>query len=90
MILFYEVCVMEDKEPNVLNIPKLNEYKAMETKLYGEIMKSCRFYHNKLTLISILGILELVSQEIKDLDKTDFKNIDNEIIHNRDLLNQLL
>jgi len=82
--------MMEGKEPNILNTPKLNEYKAMETKLYGELMKACRFYHNKLTLISILGILELVSQEIKDLDKTDFKNIDDEIIQNRDLMNRLL
>jgi hypothetical protein len=81
---------MEEKEPNVFNSPKLNEYKAMETKLYGELMKACRFYHNRLTLISILGILELVSQEIKDLDKTDFKNVDDEIISNRDLLNRLI
>jgi hypothetical protein len=77
---------MEEKEPNVFNSPKLNEYKAMETKLYGELIKACRFYHNKLTLISILGILELVSQEIK----TDFKNVDDEIISNRDLLNRLI
>jgi hypothetical protein len=81
---------MEEKEPNVFDSPKLIEYKALETKLYGELIKSCRFYHNKLSLISILGILELVGQEIKDLDKTDFKNVDDELISNRDLLNRLI
>ena len=81
---------MEEIEPNVLDSPKLVEYKAMETKLYGELMKTCRWYHNKLSLISIVGILELISQEIKDLDKTDIKDIDDEIISNRDLLNRLI
>jgi hypothetical protein len=81
---------MEDKEPNVLNSPKLIEYKAMETRLYGELMKSCRFYQNKLTLISILGILELVRQDIRELDKTNIKNVDEDIISNRDLLNRLV
>ncbi len=81
---------MEEKEPNVFDSPKLVEYKALETKLYGELTKTCRFYHNKLSLISIVGILELVKQEIKDLDKIDFKNVDSDIISNRDTLNRLL
>lgn len=81
---------MEDKEHNVFDSPKLIEYKAMETKLYGDLLKSCRFYQNKLSLISILGILELVSQEIKELDKTNIKNVDEELISNRDLLNRLI
>ena len=81
---------MEDKEPNVFDSPKLIEYKAMETRLYGELMKSCRFYQNKLTLISILGILELVRQDIRELDKTNIKNVDEDIISNRDLLNRLV
>ena len=81
---------MEDKEPNVFDSPKLFEYKAMETRLYGELLKSCRRYNNKLSIISIVGILELVSQEMKDLDKTDFKDIEEEIIHNRDSLDRLV
>ena len=48
----------------------LKEYKNIETKLYGELMKTCRRYTRDLNLISILGILEIVSQETKDLDKT--------------------
>jgi len=81
---------MEEKEPNVFDSPKLLEYKAMETRLYGELLKSCRRYNNKLSIISIVGILELISQEMKDLDKTDFKDIDEEIIPNRDSLERLV
>ena len=82
--------MMERKETNVFDSPKLIEYRAMETRLYGELLKSCRFYQNKLSLISILGILELVGQEIKELDRTNIKNIDEEIVSNRDILNQLM
>ena len=48
----------------------LKEYKNIETKLYGELMKTCRRYTKDLNLISVLGILDIVSQEIKDLEKT--------------------
>ena len=48
----------------------VEEYKTIETKLYGELMKTCRRYSNDLNLISILGIIDIVKQEVKDLDKT--------------------
>lgn len=48
---------------------QLDEYKFMETRLFGEILKSCQSYTNKISIISIFGILELVKQELKDLDK---------------------
>jgi hypothetical protein len=81
---------MEEKEPNVFDSPKLLEYKAMETRLYGELLKACRRYHNKVSIISIVGILELVSQEMKDLDKTDFKVMDEGTLRNRDPLDRLM
>jgi hypothetical protein len=82
--------MMEEKESNILDSPKLLEYKAMETRLYGEVLKSCRRYHNKLSIISIVGILDLVQQEMKDLDKEDFKVLDEGTIRNRDPLDKLL
>jgi hypothetical protein len=81
---------MEEKETNVFDSPKLFEYKALETRLYGELLKACRRYNNKLSIISIIGILELVSQEMKDLDKTNFKDIEEEIIQNRDPVDRLV
>jgi hypothetical protein len=82
--------MMEEKESNVLDSPKLLEYKAMETRLYGELLKTCRRYHNKLSIISIVGILDLVTQEMKDLDKTDFKVLDEGTLRNKDPLDRLL
>ena len=49
----------------------LKTYKILETRLYGELMKTCRRYSNQLSLISVLGILDIVKQEMKDLDRTN-------------------
>jgi hypothetical protein len=81
---------MDDEKPNVLDCSKLFDYKAMETRLYGELLKTCRRYNNKLSIISIVGILELISQEMKDLNKTDSRDIEEEITHNRDPLDRLV
>jgi hypothetical protein len=81
---------MEDKKPDVFDSSKLFEYKAMETRLYGELLKTCRRYNNKLSIISIVGILELISQEMKDLNKTDSRDIKEEITHKRDPLDRLV
>lgn len=90
MILFCEVRTMQDKERNMFDRQKLVDYKALETKLYGEMLKLCRFYQNKLSLISILGILTLVGQEIKDLDKTLIKDLDDVTVDNQEPLNRLI
>jgi hypothetical protein len=81
---------MDDEKPNVLDCSKLFDYKAMETRLYGELLKTCRRYNNKLSIISIVGILELISQEMKDLNKTDSRDIKEEITHKRDPLDRLV
>ena len=61
----------------------LEEYNAIETKLYGEVIKSCRRYSQQLSLISILGILELVKHEIKDLEKTNQKLMQEDFFEER-------
>ena len=47
----------------------LKTYRIVETKLYGEITKICRRYSNELSLISMLGILDVIKDEMVDLDK---------------------
>ncbi len=64
---------MEKEETQVVEKLQLDEYKSMETKLYGELVKSCQSYSAKLSIISVVGILDLVKQEVKDLDKETFK-----------------
>ncbi len=79
---------MEPDKTNVLDSPKLLEYKAMETRLYGELVKACRRYHRRLSIISIVGILDLVKQEMKDLDKSDFKILEEEAIRGKSPLEE--
>lgn len=64
---------MENERTQVAEKSPLDEYKAMETRLYGEIVKSCRSYSINLNIISIIGILDLVKQEIQDLEKEKHK-----------------
>ncbi len=65
--------MMENEGSHAGQKLQLDEYKAMETRLYGELVKSCQSYITKLSIISIVGILDLVKQEIKDLEKEKFK-----------------
>jgi len=81
---------MENEKANVLDSPKMLEYKAMETRLYGELVKSCRRYHKQLSIISIVGILDLVKQEMKDLNKTDFQVHEEDALRDRESLGRLI
>lgn len=54
------------------------EYKTLETRLYGELIRSCQRYGTKLRIISILGILDFVKQEIMDFEKENMKFMDDE------------
>ena len=67
------ILMMENEESHTGEKLQLDEYKSMETRLYGELVKSCQSYSTKLSIISIVGILDLVKQEIQDLEKEKFK-----------------
>ena len=56
----------------------IEEYQTLETRLYGELMRSCQRYCTKLRIISILGILDVVKQEIWNLEKENMKFMDKE------------
>ena len=60
-----------------LPVEEYEDYKTLETRLYGELIRSCQRYGTKLRLISILGILDYVKQEIMDLEKENMKFIDD-------------
>ena len=64
---------MEKEDTQVIDKLNIDEYKSFETRLYGELFKSCRRYSHKLSMISIVGILDLVKQEIMDLEKQNLQ-----------------
>jgi len=64
---------MNEKEMQNLEDLPLEEYKTLETRLYGELMRSCQRYFTKLRVISILGILDFVKQEVWNLERENMK-----------------
>jgi len=57
---------------------RLDYYKNMEISLHRELMSSCRKYINELSIVSILGILDVVKQESIELEKATRHNIRDE------------
>ncbi len=51
------------------------DYKNMEVTLHRDLMSSCRKYINHLSIVSILGILDVVKQEAIELEKATNRNI---------------
>jgi hypothetical protein len=64
---------MNDKGTQGQEDLPLEEYKTLETRLYGELMRSCQRYFTKLRVISILGILDFVKQEVWNLERENMK-----------------
>ena len=46
----------------------LKDYKTYEIQLHRELINSCRKYSNSLSIVSILGILDIVKQETIELE----------------------
>jgi hypothetical protein len=53
----------------------LEKLKALEIDLHSELMKSCRKYINKIGIVTIIGVLDIVKQEVIELDKAMKTNI---------------
>jgi len=51
------------------------EYKNYEMELHREIMSSCRKYIKKISIFSILGILDYVKQEAVELENATSQNL---------------
>ena len=56
----------------------LEDYKNMEISLHRDLMNSCRKYINNLSIVSILGILDVVKQEAIELERATRQNIRND------------
>ena len=47
----------------------LEEYRLFETQLHHDLMNACRKYISKLSIVSVLGILDVVKQETVELEQ---------------------
>ena len=61
--------------PNDEAYNTLKEHRDFESKLHGELMDICHKYTNKLGIVSILGILEIVKHEVMELEQATRKDI---------------
>jgi len=56
----------------------LEEYRNYEIQLHHELMNSCRKYIGKVTIVSILGILDIVKQEAIELEQATRGSVQQE------------
>ncbi len=53
----------------------LKDYREFKVQFHGELLGICREYLNKLSIVSIIGIIEIVKQEAIELDKATRKDV---------------
>ena len=53
------------------------EHKELEAILHRELMNCSRKYLNKLGIVSVLGLMDVVKQEILDFEKAAKKPVGN-------------
>ena len=56
----------------------LKEYKDYEIQLHRELMNICRKYINKLSIVTIIGILDYIKQEVVELERATKQTLHNE------------
>lgn len=61
--------------PNNEVCDSLEDYRKYEINLHSELMNTCREYLNKLSIVSIVGILEIVKLETIELEQATKKDI---------------
>lgn len=54
----------------------LKEYRALEATLHRDLMNCSRRYLNELGIVSIVGIMDIVKQEIVELEKATKRSVD--------------
>lgn len=56
----------------------LDEYRMLESNLHRELVNCCRKYLNELGIVSIVGLMDIVKQEVVELQKATKTNVDKE------------
>lgn len=64
----------------------LDEYRILESNLHRELVNCCRKYLNELGIVSIVGLIDIVKQEVVELEKatkTYVERENNEVSQNQ-------
>ena len=64
----------------------LEEHKNYEIQLHRELMNNCRKYINKLSIVTIIGILDYVKQEVVELERATKQTLHNEETPNNEIV----
>ena len=56
----------------------LEDYRQLEMQFHLELMNCCRKYINQLGIVSIIGIIDIVKLEAKELEKATRKTFERE------------
>lgn len=56
----------------------LEDYRTAETEFHTDLMAVSRKYTHKLSIVSLMGVLDIVKEEVKELEKATKKNLDDE------------
>jgi hypothetical protein len=56
----------------------LDEYRILESNLHRELINCCRKYLNELGIVSIVGLVDIVKQEIMELEKATKTNVERD------------
>ena len=62
------------EQQDVIN--PLNEYRQYEKNLRLELMNVCKRYIQRLSIVSIMGVIDLVKQETLELEKVTKSDIE--------------
>ena len=54
---------------NTNQVRSLQEYRVLEANLHRELISCCRKYLNELGIVSVLGLIDVVKQEIVELER---------------------
>ena len=56
----------------------MEDYRAAESEYHTELMGISRRYLSKLGIVSLMGVLDIVKQEIMELEQATKKNLDHQ------------
>lgn len=54
----------------------IEDYRAAEAEYHTELMSVTRRYSSRLGIVSLMGVIDIVKQEVIELEKATQKNLD--------------